>query len=169
MAALLFLKERGSDGQSEATGHELDYQTHTHQPDPPPEDSHELIRPLTSVCVCSGGVQALTTGGAKNEQQLRQQYRGVTRAGQGNKDPPHANVLSNHVPLLSSRAARNRYTKILLIMPTNVCPLALSRFHKCAVIPNVLEFHEDRVFAFSFSFWPRFFFFFVGYLTPCLD
>lgn len=46
------LKRWGSDGQSEATGHELDYQIHTHQPDPPPEDSHELIRLLTRVCVC---------------------------------------------------------------------------------------------------------------------
>lgn len=82
------LKRWGSDGQSEATGHELDYQIHTHQPDPPPEDSHELIRPLTRVCVSvcvgckgsvvAGGFQALTTGGAKNEQEFKQQCSGVT-------------------------------------------------------------------------------------------
>lgn len=112
-------KRGGSDGQSEATGHELDYQTHTHQPDPPPEDSHELIRPLTRVCVCVcykgsvvvGGFQALTTGGAKNERGLYQQCGGVRRAAQGNKDPTHTNAASNHVPL-SVRAAG-----ILLLCP----------------------------------------------------
>lgn len=87
----------------------------------------------------------MTTGGAKNEQELQQQCRGVTRAAQGNKDPTHTNVLSNHMPL-STRAARNRYTGNLFIMPTNVCPLALRCFHTHAVIPTVLGFHENPCF-----------------------